>query len=196
MAALGAEVMLPGHGLPVLGADRIRTALLDSAALLESLLEQTLALMNEGARLDDAIHSVRAPDALLAKPYVRPIYDEPEFVVRGIWRYYGGWWDGNPATLKPAPERVLAAELAELAGGASVLASRAQSLAARGDLRLAGHLAELAALAAPDDPGVHAVRAEVFGTRARAEASTMSKGVFGWTEHESREQARALEGEA
>jgi hypothetical protein len=46
-------------------------------------------------------------------------------------------------------------------------------------------LVELAAQAAPDDAGVHAARAEVFGARARAEASTMSKGIFAWAEHES-----------
>jgi alkyl sulfatase BDS1-like metallo-beta-lactamase superfamily hydrolase len=113
------------------------------------------------------------------------VYDEPEFVVRNIWRLYGGWYDGNPAHLKPAPARALANEVADLAGGATRLAERAHALAEAGDLRLAGHLAELAALAAPDDAGVHKVRAEVFGQRAREEASTMSKGVFSWAAHES-----------
>ena len=188
MAALDADVLMPGHGLPIIGADRVQRALLDSAELLESLLDQTLALMNEGARLDDIVHTVRAPAHLLERPYLRPIYDEPEFVVRGIWRYYGGWWDGNPAHLKPAPEAGLAREVAALAGGAIKLAARAAELAAAGDLRLAGHLAELAALAAPDDAGVHRVRADVFGARRAAEASTMSKGVFGWAERESRER--------
>ena len=186
MADLDAEVLLPGHGLPIVGADRVRRALLESAALLESLLDQTLAMMNDGARLDDIVHTVRAPAELLARPYLRPVYDEPEFVVRGIWRYYGGWWDGNPAHLKPAPEGAIAREVAQLAGGATRLAERATELAAAGDLRLAGHLAELAALAAPDDAGVHRARAEVFGARRAAEASTMSKGVFGWAERESR----------
>ncbi|HBW18708.1 MAG: alkyl sulfatase dimerization domain-containing protein [Streptosporangiaceae bacterium] len=55
-------------------------------------------------------------------------YDEPEFIVRNVWRLYDGWWDGNPATLKPAPERALAAELASLAGGPGVLAERAEAL--------------------------------------------------------------------
>jgi alkyl sulfatase BDS1-like metallo-beta-lactamase superfamily hydrolase len=186
MAALDAEVLLPGHGLPIVGADRVKRALLDSAELLESLLEQTLAMMNEGARLDDIVHAVRAPQHLLERPYLRPVYDEPEFVVRGIWRFYGGWWDGNPAHLKPAPEGVIAREIAELAGGATRLARRATEVAAAGDLRLAGHLAELAALADPDDVGVHRARAEIFGARKAAEASTMSKGVFGWAERESR----------
>ena len=192
MMELGAEVMLPGHGYPVVGADRVRQALDDTATLLESLHDQALAMMNEGARLDEIVHSVRAPAARLERPYLRPIYDEPEFVVRNVWRLYGGWYDGNPATLKPAPDAALARELAELAGGAGALAARAEALAADpGDdaaLRLAGHLAELAALAAPDDDGVHRVRAAVFGRRAEVEASTMSKGIFRWAASES--QAR------
>ena len=185
MLALEPEVLLPGHGLPIVGADRVARALTEGAELLESLVDQTLALMNEGARLDDLVHTVRAPAALLERPYLRAIYDEPEFVVRNIWRLYGGWYDGDPSHLKPAPAAALARELADLAGGASRLAERAREVAAAGDLRLAGHLAELAAQAAPDDKGVHAVRAEVFGARAKEEASTMSKGIFSWAEHES-----------
>ncbi len=191
MIPLDAEVLLPGHGLPIVGADRIRRALSEGAELLESLVSQTLTLMNQGARLDDVVHAVHAPAHLLDRPYLRPIYDEPEFAVRGIWRLYGGWWDLNPATLKPASETALASEIASLAGGAARLADRARELASAGDLRLAGHLAELAALAAPDDAGVHAARAEVFGARAREEASVMARGAFSWAEHESREKSGA-----
>ena len=124
--------------------------------------------MNAGARLDEVIHTVTPPPALMERPYLQPVYDEPEFIVRTIWRLYGGWWDGNPATLKPAAERALALELAELAGGATVLADRALALMegagsgafgqqrghADDSLRLAGHLAELAWLAAPQDPAI------------------------------------------
>ena len=51
MASLGAEYLLPGHGVPVIGADRVRQALGDTAALLEALVEQTLEVMNRGGRL-------------------------------------------------------------------------------------------------------------------------------------------------
>ncbi|HVC71948.1 MAG TPA: alkyl sulfatase dimerization domain-containing protein [Acidimicrobiales bacterium] len=193
MVALGPEFLLPGHGFPVVGADRVRQALTDTAELLDSLVEQTLALMNRGARLDEILHTVAAPTHLLDRPYLRPVYDEPEFIVRNIWRLYGGWWDGNPATLKPAPESALAAELATLAGGPSVLADRALALAeavstgAEGPpaLRVAAHLAELAALAAPGDPGVHRARARVFTLCAESATSTMAKGVFNWAARES-----------
>ncbi len=189
MADLGAELLLPGHGLPVAGADDVAMVLNDTAAYLESLHDQTLALMNEGARLDDILHTVRPPEDLDAKPYLQPIYDEPEFIVRNVWRLYGGWYDGNPAHLKPAPDAALAAEVAALAGGTGALARRAAELAEAGDLRLAGHLAELATQAAPDDADAHRVRSEVNEARAKAERSTMAKGVYRWAAAESREKA-------
>ena len=37
MAALGPELLLPGHGLPIAGAARVREALIDTATYLESL---------------------------------------------------------------------------------------------------------------------------------------------------------------
>ncbi|MCW2757198.1 MAG: fold metallo-hydrolase, partial [Nocardioidaceae bacterium] len=188
MAELGAELMLPGHGVPVVGADRIRQALTDSAEVLEHLHDETVAMMNAGCRLDEIVHTVRGPQHLLERPYLRPVYDEPEFVVRNVWRLYGGWWDGDPAHLKPSPAAELATELAALVGGAHVLADRALALLAAGDDRLAGHLAETAAQAAPDDLGIQQVRATVFAARAEHEASTMSQGVFRWAGTES--QAR------
>jgi alkyl sulfatase BDS1-like metallo-beta-lactamase superfamily hydrolase len=191
MAELGAEVLLPGHGLPVAGAANVSMVLVDSADLLDSLHDQTVALMNEGARLSDILHTVRAPEHLLEKPYLRPIYDDPEFIVRNVWRLYGGWYDGNPANLKPAPDAALAAEVAALAGGAAALADRALELAGAGDLRLAGHLAEMAAQAAPDDAAVHDTRAEVFRRRVAAEPSLMAKGVFSWAVAESERKGSA-----
>jgi alkyl sulfatase BDS1-like metallo-beta-lactamase superfamily hydrolase len=190
MVTLGAEILLPGHGFPIVGADRIVEALTDTADLLESLHTQTVSMMNDGARLNDIVHTVKAPPHLLEKPYLRPVYDDPEFIVHNIWRLYGGWYDGNPSMLKPAREAALAEELAALAGGADKLAARASELAASDDgLRLAGHLAELASLAAPDDPSVHAIRADVFKRRVAVETSTMAKGVFAWAASESQSRA-------
>ena len=164
--------------------------------------------MNQGATLDEILHSVEAPKHLLERPYLAPVYDEPEFVVRNIWRLYGGWYDGDPSTLKPAPRAALASELASLAGGAGALADRARALAevaeaemadATGghravaaadrvfstDLRLAGHLAELAILADPSDPGVRRIHSEVFSLMASVATSTMAKGIYRWASSES-----------
>ena len=70
MAALGAERLFPGHGPPILGAARVERALRESAELLESLCEQTLAMMNDGATLDDVLHGIALPEELLERPYL------------------------------------------------------------------------------------------------------------------------------
>jgi len=186
MAAMEPELYLPAHGLPIEGRKRIAGVLDDVATALEGLVRDVLAMMNDGAPLDDIVHSVRVPESLLQKPYLRPTYDEPEFVVRNIWRLYGGWWDGNPAMLKPAHPTAVAAELASLAGGAQRLASRARELMSS-DIRLACNLVELAAQAAPTDAEVHAARADIYATRRSSELSLMSKGIYGAAADDSRE---------
>lgn len=189
VAAKQPELLLPAHGLPIAGRERINGVLDAVAELLESLVEQCLVLMNDGARLDALIHQVTVPAHLADRPYLRAIYDEPEFIVRNVWRLYGGWYDGNPASLKPAPEAALAAEIAELAGGARGLAERARAHAETGELRLACHLAEMAALAAPADAAVHAARAAVYGARRDAELSLMARGIYGEAARESGDKA-------
>ncbi|HUN51830.1 MAG TPA: alkyl sulfatase dimerization domain-containing protein [Candidatus Sulfotelmatobacter sp.] len=189
MAALEPELLLPAHGLPVGGRERIRGMLDTMASALELLVRQTVDMMNAGARLDDIIHSVTVPAEYLARPYMRPLYDEPEFVIHNVWRLYGGWYDGNPARLKPARDAALAVELANLAGGIAVLTRRAGELADRGDFRLACHLAEIAVQAEPDSRAAHAVRRDVYAARARSEASLMAKGIFGHAARESETKA-------
>ena len=178
MAGLAPEQLFPGHGPPILGADRVAEALTGSAELLETITEQTLTMMNEGAALNDILHSVKLPDGLLDRPYLRPIYDDPIFIVRTLWRLYGGWYDGNPAHLKPSRDADLAKALADAAGGALQLAKRAENAAADGNFSLACELAEFAWLAEPDDATTRSVRADVYRGRAKAESSLMAKGIF------------------
>jgi len=146
--------------------------------VLESLVWQTLELMNKGSALDAILHAVSAPKELLAKPYLLPKYDDPEFVVRGIWHLYAGWFDGNPAHLKPAPSAELAGEIAALAGGAAVLADRAKALAEAGRTRLAAHLIELASTASPASADIQTVRAKVYAQCAAVETSLIGKAIF------------------
>ncbi len=195
MIAKEPELMLPAHGLPIAGKERIARVLDEIATALEYLVKSTVDMMNAGETLNTIIHSVKVPEATLGKPYLRPLYDEPEFVVRGIWRQFGGWWDGTPSSLKPATDSSLGTELALLAGGAEVLMARAKELAAAGDLRLACHLADFAGWAAPDEPNIHRDRAEVYEARRKSESSLMAKGIFKGASRESEAIIKAALGE-
>jgi alkyl sulfatase BDS1-like metallo-beta-lactamase superfamily hydrolase len=185
------QLLVPAHGLPIEGTERIAFVLDDIATALETLVAEVLAMMNGGATLDEIVHSVTVPADVLARPYLRPLYDEPEFVVRNVWRQYGGWWDGAASRLKPSPDAHLARVLAELVGGVGPIVGRARTAAAEGDLRLACHLADLAAWALDDDApergDAHATRAEIYRARRSAEPSLMSKGIFAAAARESEE---------
>ena len=115
---------------------------------------------------------------------MQPTYDEPEFVVRNIWRLYGGWYDGNPAHLKPAKDADLAKEVAQLAGGANSLADRGLAVM-ESNPRLACHLVEMAVQAEPENRYAHEVRATVYQHRRGLETSLMAKGIFGTAASES-----------
>ena len=184
LAGLGAEVLLPGHSDHRTGAATIRHLFTVQAEYLRSIVEQTIAGLNAGLPHDAIVAALEIPAHLLAEPTLQPLYDRPEFIARNVIRTYGGWWNGSPADLLPAPADARAREIAALAGGTAALVARARTLLATddrsdADLRLACHLAEWAVLAAPDDPDARACAREAFGARAAAESSLMGRGIFG-----------------
>ncbi|MQA98082.1 MAG: MBL fold metallo-hydrolase [Streptosporangiales bacterium] len=193
MAGLGAEIMLAGHGLPIFGADRIRQALSDTADLLRSLEDQTIALMNQGLRLDTILHEVTVPERLRDRPYLQAVYDHPQFLVRNVWRRYGGWYDGEPDRLLPAPRTAEAAEWVALAGGVgTVLARAAELLDTGGDARLACHLAEAAVAARPENSRAHEIRARAYEAHAEAQTSSMARNILRHAANSSRQGLRDL----
>lgn len=178
MAKTGAEILLPGHGVPMFGAARVRQALLDTAEYLQALYDQTIAMMNQGATLDAIVNGVEPPARLVEKPYLQAVYDEPKFIVRNIWRLEGGWYDGMPSHLKPPPAATRAHEVAALAGGVENIVTRAQSRLAAGELATAAYLIDLAALESPENKRVHETRAAIYAARAAESTSTMARGIF------------------
>lgn len=178
MVAQGAELFVPAHGLPIAGKDRIKHCLETVASTLETLIAQVLDAMNSGATLDEIVNSVSVPEETLSLPYLRPMYDEPEFVIRNIWRLFGGWYDGNPARLKPASDAAIGAEVAAIAGGIDTLIERATARSVDGDHRMACQLIEYAAAAEPESHPVHEARSTIYAARRASETSLMAKGIY------------------
>ncbi len=192
MAALQPELLLSGHGLPIFGRERVHEALTTTAAFLRSVEEQTLAAMNQGLSLDETLRAVDLPATWFDKPYLRPVYDDPRFLVRMVWRRYGGWWNGEFDELLPAPKAELAAEWVRLAGGTAAVLARVEELIAAGRLDLACHLVEAARYAAPEDPAVHAARARAYRTAAAAQTSSMARNILGHAAQASEKGLRDL----
>jgi glyoxylase-like metal-dependent hydrolase (beta-lactamase superfamily II) len=178
MAACEPELLLSGHGLPIFGADRIVRALCDTADLLDAIEGQTLEMMNRGTTLDKIIHAVHVPERLRDLPYLRPVYDHPQFIVRNVWRRFGGWYDGEPDNLLPAPRDQQAQEWVALAGGLEPVLRRARALADAGDHRMACHLVEHAVLAEPASREAHELRTDIYRARSIEQESSMARNIL------------------
>ena len=178
MDALGARSLCPGHGGPVVDDPAlVHRILSETADFLEVIVERTLALMNDGAPPHvDIVRQVELPQS--DSPWLAPVYDEGEFIVRNVIRYFGGWYSGRPSELKPAPRDALAAAVATMAGSSTAIIEHAQRAAATGDLAVACHLADFALEATPDDQAVQAAVADLYERRASSETSLMSINLY------------------
>jgi glyoxylase-like metal-dependent hydrolase (beta-lactamase superfamily II) len=178
MAALSPQALCPGHGGPIVGdAAKIAGMLGETAEFLETVVQRTLAAMEAGSPPHvDIVTSIDLPKS--DSPWLQPVYDDTEFLVRNVIRFYGVWWSGRPSELKPSPRAKLAREIAELSGGAVALTRRAEELAAKGELRAACHLADYALEAAPADKDVQAKVAAIYEKRAESETSLMAINIF------------------
>lgn len=178
MAACRPDSMCPGHGGPVVqDAPLIQRMLLETADFLDAVVSDTLRAMENGSPPHvDIVHAVRIPKS--DSPWLQPVYDEAEFIVHNVIRFYGGWFSGRPSELKPSPRQALAREIASLSGGAVTLAERARTVAGTGDLRLACHLADYALEAEPENPSVRTIVTELYERRAAGESSLMAVNLF------------------
>ena len=170
-------------------------ALTNTAEFLRSVEDQTLALMNKGWSVDQISNAVEFPEHLMDKPYLRPVYDDPYFLVRMVWRRYGGWWDGEFDTLLPAPKADQGREWIALCGGVASVLQRASSLSSEGSHALACHLAEMAYHAEPENDEVHRVRAEVYRANSQDQTSSMARNILNHAALASAQGKRALASE-
>jgi glyoxylase-like metal-dependent hydrolase (beta-lactamase superfamily II) len=178
MAACEPVTVCPGHGGPVVqDAELAQRVLLETAGFLETIVERTLEVLDDGAPPHvDVVRRVELP--VSDSPWLQPLYDEGEFIVRNVIREYGGWYSGRPSELKPAPRSAVAAEIAALSGGVRAVVERAVALADGDDLALACHLADYALEASPDDADVRSLVAALYERRAKSEQSFMAVNLF------------------
>lgn len=177
IAAIHPALLLPGHGPPIEGEESVQTALLDTARYLRSIHDQVVERMNQGQWLEQVLREVEPPADLVDKPYLQPIYGHPKFIVHGVWREYGGWYDGNPASFFAAPTADQAVEIVKLSGADNLLA-RARELQAAGNLPLACHLVDWVRKAEPQNREAWQLWRDLFQARAETEGNMMARNTF------------------
>ncbi len=192
MSEKNARLLIPGHGLPIYGKGRVKEALLTTAEFLKDIEDQTLELMNAGKSLNETYHSIKFSESLMLKPWLKPVYDDPKFLIRMIWRRYGGWWDGEYDRLMPDTREKEAAEWIKLSGGLARVLQRSKELLNEGDLKLAAHLIEVAFYSAKDNKEIHEIREIIYREISLVQDSSMARNIYNHASLASKENKRDL----
>lgn len=186
---LGAEMLITGHGEPIVGAARIRADLDRMHAAVSWLRDYTWAGMNAGKDVHTLMREVEVPEAIR----IGESHGKASWNVRAIWEEYAGWFHYDATTsLYGVLRSSVDADIAELAGGAASLAERARLKLAEGKPLEALHLVDIAVGAEANCRAALAVRRDAHQLLLeQSGGANMSETM--WLRSEIAEASRLLE---
>jgi len=179
IAAKGPELLLPGHGPAISGAEEIKNGCLTVARSLRLLHQQVVDMLNQGKWQEEILNNFEWPEEFAQSSWLAPIYGHPYFVVMGILRRYHGWYDGNPTHLFPSPGSEVAVEVVEMAGSRDRVLDRARALGREGRTQLALHLVDFAIQSreSPDKEALE-LKIELLEEAAEKEQSLIARNIL------------------
>lgn len=139
---LGAEILITGHGQPIVGADRIRAETSKMIDAVRYVRDYTLEGMKSGKDVHTLMSELELPEHIR----IGEFHGKASWAVKSIWREYSGWlhYEDGTTELYGVPRRSVYADLAELAGGAGKVAERARARLDAGEPLEALHLVDIA----------------------------------------------------
>lgn len=167
LIGLDAAHLAGAHGLPISGADRIRSEATRARDALQYLWDQTVRGINRGLSAGELTSFVQLPERFQASPLTQQLYGIVEHHVRQIHAGLRGWFDNDETRVLPLPPAERAERLVEAMGGAEAVRSAAEQARDADDLRWALELAGLLVQRHGDEAAPEPERA-VLGSVLRA----------------------------
>ncbi len=141
LRAFQADYMVPLHGQPVSGKDKVEEVLRMTRDAIAYIHDQTVRWMNKGLTPDELVEKVQLPPHLAGyTPYLREYYGTVKHSVRQIYQGYLGWFQGDPVDLDPIPPKDKAERLIALMGGREKVLLAAGEAYLKGDHQWAAEL--------------------------------------------------------
>lgn len=158
-----ADYMVPLHGQPVTGADKVEEVLRMTRDGIAYIHDQTVRWMNKGLTPDELVEKVKLPPHLAGyTPYLREYYGTVKHSVRQIYNGYLGWFQGDPVDLDPTPPKEKSARLIALMGGRDKVLLAAGEAYLKGDYQWAAELSGYAIRVDNEDKLARDIKARSF----------------------------------
>ncbi|HLY42231.1 MAG TPA: MBL fold metallo-hydrolase [Terracidiphilus sp.] len=138
--ALKPEIVLNGHGDPIIGQEEITRRLTRYRDAIQYVHDETVKGMNEGKDVYTLMQEIKLP----ARYNLSEIFGKVSWSVRGIYDGYAGWYDGNPTSMYEVPPSAVYPDLVKLAGGPDRVAQLALEKLEAGKPVEALHLTDVA----------------------------------------------------
>jgi alkyl sulfatase BDS1-like metallo-beta-lactamase superfamily hydrolase len=169
--ALKPEIVLPSHGVPIVGAANVQRVLTQYRDAILYVHDATVRGMNDGTDVFTLMKTIKLPPAL----EVGEGYGAISWSVRGVYEGYAGWFDTDPATMYAVSPAETYAEIVRLAGGAAPIAIRAEALVAT-DPALALRLTSAALAAEPKNAAALTARKHALDKLLAASGNSNESG--------------------
>ncbi|MHA1727533.1 MAG: alkyl sulfatase dimerization domain-containing protein [Promethearchaeota archaeon] len=167
-----------GAGLMREGKEEVRKALSANIEVIRNLFEQVIDYINKGVHISEMIHKVKVPDHLKNNPYLRLLYSRPEFFVYNVYRWYHGYFDGNPATLLPRPQKESKVELLKLIGKPEKILNRSRELHKNNQSQLALEVLDVLIQAEPENIDARKLHIELLQEIGSSDYCLMSRNAW------------------
>lgn len=95
------KLTFPGHG-PYIDDENVFQELTENYKEVTKFIhESVVAGLNADKSLEEMVETITLPKHLEKSPYLAQFYGCLDFAIRGTYRRYTGWYDGNPTNLLP-----------------------------------------------------------------------------------------------
>lgn len=120
--ALKPEIVLNGHGDPIVGNAEITRRLTRYRDAIQYVHDEVVKGMNSGKDAYTLMQEIKLPSSF----DLSESFGKVSWSVRGIYDGYAGWFDANPTTMYELPPSSVYPDLVKLAGGPEAVLRLAQ----------------------------------------------------------------------
>jgi len=156
------DLLFACHHWPTWGKDNIRGFLARQRDLYRFVHDETLRLANHGFNMEEIAEMLQLPPALARDFACRGYYGTLRHNVKGVFQFYLGWWDGNPATYDKLPRAEAGTRFIKAMGGIKKVIAEGRRAFAEGDYRWAAEVMNHVVFAVPDNDEARELQADIL----------------------------------
>lgn len=156
--ALKPEIVLSGHGNPIVGNEEITRRLTRLRDAIQYVHDEVIKGMNSGKDVFTLMQEIKLP----ARFNLSESFGKVSWSVRGIYDSYAGWFDENPAAMYPVPPSAVYSDLVKLAGGSKPMVQLALDKLKQDKPVETLHLTDIVLASDPKDPDALAARLQAL----------------------------------